>query len=303
MKRTIGNAAQPTVTIILVTWNSATCIGSALESVIRQSYPASSLRVVVVDNASRDRTVTIVRERFPDVCLIQQKTNRGFAVANNAAMRRYPADYFVLLNPDVALESSWLSRIIEAMESDPGIGVAGGKVFYGDKVLLQHVGGMIRGNALTYHLGSGERDMGQYEQGANVDYIMGAALATRGDLAQAQGYLPEAYFLYFEETEYCLKVRKVGCRVVYIPGAVAYHDQVPDDSRAQDWRFAWKYHRARYLFVLRNTNTQEERDRFREAERTWRCENMPGNVRRLYLLSAKLVHWRLLFRNRWLLAA
>src|SRR5260221_3496600 len=108
-------SSLPNITIILVTWNAATSISRALESVQQQSYPSHQLRTVVVDNASQDATVGIVRDRFPWVIVMPQKLNNGFASANNLAMREYPADYFVLVNPDIILESQWLSHIIAAM--------------------------------------------------------------------------------------------------------------------------------------------------------------------------------------------
>src|SRR5258706_16325374 len=99
---------------------------------------------------------------------------------------------------------------------------------------------------------------------------MGGSFATRGGLARSLNYLPEAYFLYFEETEYCLKVRSKGYRVVYIPGGIAYHAQESDDRRIRNWRFVWRYHRSRYLFALRNLKTVEERQKFVAAELDWR---------------------------------
>jgi GT2 family glycosyltransferase len=299
----LGSLTRPGVTIILVTWNAASHIRRALDSIHGLSYPAACIRTVVVDNASRDGTIGIVWASYPWVTALAQRVNWGYAAGSNAAMRSYPADYFALVNPDVELHPDWLSCLIAAMEADPSLGVVGGKIYYGNRTVLQHVGGMIRDNALTYHLGSGETDRGQYDTASDVDYIMGAAFVTRGDLMCRLGYLPEAYFLYFEETEYCLKVRNAGYRVAYVPSAIAYHSQELDQKRIADWRYAWKYHRSRYLFAMRNLITSTERERFLKAERAWRRTYMRGLRAGAYLLGAKIAHWRSLIRNRWLLKA
>src|SRR5712691_6175226 len=183
----------PTITIILVTRNAEMFVGRALRSIQAQTYPAEQVRVIVVDNASTDRTATIVREQFPQVTLITENVNRGFAVGCNIGMQCFAADYFALVNPDVTLDLNWLTSMIEAMEADKTIGVAGSKIFRGDCVTLQHTGGIIADNALTSHRGANERDVGQYDMPADVDYVTGAALVTRGKLAAELGYLPSGY--------------------------------------------------------------------------------------------------------------
>ncbi len=291
------------ITLIIVTYNSAAVIDKVLESVKTQAYPASAIRTVVVDNASQDGTVRILQESYPWVTLLPEKTNHGFAKGNNLAMRRYPADYFALVNADVVLHPKWLAEIIQTMEADSSIGVAGSKIFFGNRVLLQHTGGMIRDNALTYHLGAYEFDIGQYHLLRDIDYAMGAAFVTRGDVARALDYLPEAYFMYFEEAEYCLRVRRGGERVVYVPTAIAYHDEKHSTSGSISWRFLLKYHRARYLFALRMMTTPADRERFCQAEREWLRGQARDGRYRLLLLRSLLVNWPQLRAAPWLFRA
>jgi O-antigen biosynthesis protein len=296
--------SPPTVTIVFVALNSAAFVDKAIQSIQKQTYPAEAIQTVLVDNGSQDETVAVVREKFPWVHILCQPENLGFAIANNIGMRAFDADYFALINTDVVLQPSWLSRMLEVVQADPSIAVAGCKVFYGNGVLLQHAGGMIRDNALTYHLGDGELDIGQYDRLVDVDYVIGAAFLMRGAVAKTLNYLPEVYFpLYFEEVEYCLRVRKAGHRVVYVPNAVAYHDEKHSRSRAQTPQFVRRYHTHRYLFALRNFTTDGERRKFRIAERNWRRWAIRSPHYRAALLQCKLTHWRLLLRHPWLLRA
>jgi len=248
-----------------------------------------------------DETVNVVRQQFPWVTVLPEKVNHGFAVGNNIAMRRFHADYFALVNADVVVHPDWLSSLVQVMEADPRIGVAGSKVFFGNRVLLQHTGGMLRENALSYHLGANEFDIGQYDTLRDVDYVIGAALAFRGDMARSLGYLHNGYFFYFEEADFCANARKAGYRVVYVPGAVAYHDEKHSLSGTVSRKYLVMYHRSRYLFALRNLKTDEERRTFCAAERNWQGNNVRDLTYRLLLLRSKLAHWRLLLKDPWLL--
>src|SRR2546425_1494471 len=105
----------PSVTIVLVTWNSAAFIAHALNSIKDQTYPAECVRTVVVDNSSQDDTVALIRQEFPWVTVIAENVNHGFAGGNNIAMHQFPADYFALVNTDVVLDRNWLASLIGAM--------------------------------------------------------------------------------------------------------------------------------------------------------------------------------------------
>src|SRR5258708_6409306 len=213
------------VVIAIVTWNSARIIAATLDSIRKQDYPQEYVRTVIVDNNSQDGTPNLINSRFPWVKVLAERKNHGFARGNNIAMRTFPADVFALVNPDVILDPLWLRSAVEILQEAPGVGVVASKLFYSNRVLLQHTGGIVQENAITQHRGDREFDIGQYETPRDVDYAMGAALVTRADLAQSLDYLPEAYFMYYEEADYCLRARKQGYAVRYCPQAVAYHDE------------------------------------------------------------------------------
>ncbi len=290
---------MPTFTIIFVTYNSSATISSALRAALALDLPDPSLqlRIAVVDNCSQDTTLSILTQYFPEVLIFSNERNLGFAAANNVALQRLPSDYFGLVNPDVRLDRGWLAALWRAFEADRQLGVAGSKIFFGQSGLLQHTGAVIRPNGLTYHLGAGERDQGQYDAPREVDYVMGAALALRGDLAERLGYLHTGYFMYFEETELCVQARRSGYRVRYIPEAVAYHDERHSLSGKPSARYLWRYHRSRYRFAARNLEARA----FCRAERAWLRESVRDVRYRLLLSAARLSQVRLWLRCRWLL--
>jgi len=295
------SAERPTVSIIIVTMNSAAFVGKALDSIKALTYAADRVRTVVVDHASKDNTVALIRDGYAWVSLIAETVNHGFAGGNNVGMKRYPADYFALVNPDVVLDPNWLTHIIDVMDADANIGVGGSKIFYDGGQLLQHAGAMFHDNVLTYHLGDHEPDNGQYDVQRDVDYVMGAAMVSRGALTRELGYLPEDYFpAYYEEADFCTQVRRAGYRVVYIPKAVAYHDEKHSGSGTMSVTFLRRYHKHRYLYALRNLTTAEERLKFITMERDWRGKYANDRNSRMLLLYSKLINWRWLIRRPWL---
>ncbi|GAB4547292.1 MAG: hypothetical protein OHK0023_08390 [Anaerolineae bacterium] len=288
------------VTLIYVSWNSAGFIRSAMDSALALDFPSEQRRIVVVDNGSQDETVAILRAEYPQITLIAEPINHGFAKANNIAMQRYPADYFALINTDVRLERPWLKVIIAAMEADSSIGVAGCKIFHSNGLLLQHTGAMIRPNLLTYHLGANEFDLGQHDQPRECDYVMGAACVVRGRVAAKVGYLHEGYFMYYEETELCYRARQAGHKVLYLPKAVAIHDERHSLSRRPSLKYLWRYHRSRYLFAMRNLTTSEQRRAFCDAERAWWRESARDVRYRVLMWAARRSHGALLREHPWL---
>ncbi|MCE7946689.1 MAG: glycosyltransferase family 2 protein [Chloroflexi bacterium CFX4] len=289
---------MPTLTLIYVTYNSAATIRAALDSALALHLPPNlSMRVVVVDNASQDGTPALITAYYPQVQVLVNPKNVGFAAANNLAMQRFPAAYFGLVNADVRLAEAWAEALSAAFESDPQLGVAGSKIFFGESGILQHAGAGVRPNGLTYHIGTGERDEGQHDQPRAVDYVMGAAFMVRGDLAAALGYLHTGYFMYFEETELCAQARRLGYAVRYVPTAVAYHDERHSLSGKPSLKYLWRYHRSRYLFAARNLDPRT----FCAAEQAW-LRGSARDVRyRALLHTARLSQVRLWLRHRWLL--
>lgn len=291
----------PSVTLIYISWNSAAFIRTAMESALALNFPTEQRRIVVVDNGSQDETVAILRAEYPQITLIAEPINHGFAKANNIAMQRYPADYFALINTDVRLDSQWLKVMIAAMEADSSIGVVGCKIFHSNGLLLQHAGAMIRPNLLTYHIGANEFDLGQHDQRRVCDYVMGAAFVVRGSAAAEAGYLHEGYFMYYEETELCYRAKQAGHKVLYLPEAVAYHDEQHSLSRRPSLKYLWRYHRSRYLFAMRNLTTPDQRRAFCEAERAWWRDSVRDVRYRLLMWAARRSHGALLREHSWLL--
>ena len=241
---------SPKVSVIVLAWNGEKYLDACLSAVLSQDYEPRE--VIVVDNASSDGSVGIVQCYEPQVRLIQNDYNLGFAGGNNVGLKSANGEIVVLLNQDTVVQPGWLRALVDTLE-DSSIGIVGCKILYPDGQNLQHAGARVRpDDAMTYHVGWGEQDHGQYDLLADFDYVTGAAIAIHRRVLTQLGGLDEQFYPgFYEETDYCFRARRAGFRVVYQPRAVFYHHEttyLPVDSYAR----SYAYHRNRVRFLLRH---------------------------------------------------
>jgi len=217
---------NPKVIVVIVNWNRKAHLIETLTSVARLTYP--NLEVIVVDNHSSDGSAEAVRQRFPEVTVIENERNLGFAGGNNVGIRwglGKAADYFFLLNNDVEIHPDALSIIMGRAESHPQEGIFGPKTYkYYERDTLDFVGGKYSWlTGKTQSVGDGEKDIGQYDEPLEFDFINGHAFLIRREVIEKIGMLDEDYFAYNEETDWCIRARRAGYKCVYVPQAVAWH--------------------------------------------------------------------------------
>src|SRR5688572_30625035 len=126
--------------VVIPAWNGERHLEACLQALLAQGDAPDE--VIVVDNASVDGSATVVREQFPSVRLICNETNLGFSGGCNVGIAAAQGEIVVLLNQDAVVEAGWLQALMEAMHSEPAVGIAGGKAFYPDG-RLQHAGGFL----------------------------------------------------------------------------------------------------------------------------------------------------------------
>lgn len=221
----------PHVCIVVLNWNNRDDTLSCLESLRGLDYP--SFDVVVVDNGSTDDSVATIRERHPEVTVLEARRNLGFTGGNNLGLRwalDCGADYALLLNNDTELTASFLTLLVAAAEEDPRIGIASPLILYHDRPdTIWSAGGRIdwlRGSASM--IGLDELDRGQFGTTPhNVDFVTGCALLVKADVMRRLGLLDERFFAYYEDTEWCVRARHAGYRTVLVPRARIWHKISP----------------------------------------------------------------------------
>ena len=222
--------AQPdaTVTVVVVTWNALPWLEQCLESVRGRD-------TIIVDHGSTDGTLEFVRERFPEVRVIEQE-NRGMGGGNNTGMRAADARYFFLLNPDAWVEGDALEKLVAFADAHPDAAIVGPRLVNTDGTLQRSVRGeptlwrlateylFIRKlaprsrwlNAL-YAGGFG------HDEVMDVDWLYGPALLVRREAADTVGLFDEDFFMFSEEVDWMTRFRRAGWKVLFFPDAQVVH--------------------------------------------------------------------------------
>ncbi len=221
-------ANAPLVSIIILAYNNRSFVNACLEAVSRQSWP--SLEVLFVDNASRDGSAQAAREAMGRLALpgkvLALEKNLGCAGGNNVGWRKARGEVILFLNPDTEMEFDCVERLTRPLLENSAYGMTGAKMYFPGGRLIQHAGGIVHPNGMTNHYGAGEEDHGQCDEVREVAYVTGAALAMRRDVMKEIGGFDEDFFpAYYEEVDLCLRARRRGYRVMYIPDAVLIHHE------------------------------------------------------------------------------
>lgn len=213
------------VTIIILTWNGLSYTKRCLETLRERTFfPA--YEVVVVDNGSTDGTVEYLRS-LPWLRLIENGSNLGFVKGNNRALAECGGDSdVVLLNNDTEIfQPQWLTRLQESAYGSPDVGIVGARLRRPDG-MLQHAGTYMPVETFWgQQIGSGEKDVNQFNADAEVEGVVFACAYIKRAVLERVGPLDEDYFSYFEDSDYCLKARRVGFRVVCCGSATVIHHE------------------------------------------------------------------------------
>jgi GT2 family glycosyltransferase len=252
--------AGPLATVIVLLWKSEDYVLPCLTS-LAALEEADELQIIVVDNASGDDGAARARqfaaqhgETFWSLSVVVLPENRGCAGGNNAgAAHAHPeSPHLVFLNPDTEVLHDCIRELVRPLQDRPQTGITGAKIYYPGTKTLQHAGGFIYANAMTGHYGAGEEDEGQHDQPRVVGYVTGACFAIRRDHFQQLGGLDEDYFpAYFEETDLCARVQRLGLDILYVPTARLYHHESVS-MVANSPGFRKLYQRMRIRYLLKN---------------------------------------------------
>jgi GT2 family glycosyltransferase len=240
---------QPLIISVILNTNRRQDTLACLASLTQNTY--KNQRALVLDNQSTDGSVEAIRARFPETQIVPLTENRGYTGNNNVGIQmalEQHADWIFVLNEDTILGAQCLAELIRVGESDPHIGMVGPLVYHGNEPdVIQSAGGIFRGGWEAEHLGKNERDAGQFAAPQNVDWLTGCSILARREAIEQVGMLDERMFIYYEETEWCLRAKRAGWRLVNVPQAKLWHKGVKRDYKPTT---AFTYYKTRNRFFM-----------------------------------------------------
>ncbi len=256
------------MTIVIVTCNSAEVLGDCLAAM---ELHAGESRAVVVDNASTDSSAEVARAA-PFVTVIRSEENEGFSKANNRAARTVETEFALILNPDARLTSSAIPQLLAAADRHPDAAAFGPRTVYGDGRPQVSFGPDLsllseyRQRKLMKGVKAGETWALEELRAATVDerevdWISGSCMLLRMSAARAVGFFDERYFLYEEDADLCLRLRKTGGKVMFVPQAVVIHElgtsmakasKIARDAYDASHRLYYRLHRGPFERLILN---------------------------------------------------
>jgi GT2 family glycosyltransferase len=241
------------ISIVIVNWNTRELLLDCLASVYAM-VREMRFEVFLVDNASSDGSVAAVREQYPQVRIIQNEKNLGFAAANNKALRIMQGKYALLLNTDTVLTEGALATLLRYMENHEEAGMACGQLLNADGSKQNSIANFpsllgLLCNETVLRLLFPRRfpsKRQEYRAPIEVESCIGACLMVRKAAMDAVGLLDERYFFFMEETDWALAMHKAGWRSCFVPDARIYHLQ--GQSAGHNVRARIMFYRARYQY-------------------------------------------------------
>jgi hypothetical protein len=241
------------ISIIIVTWNTKDLLQKCLDSIYKTIHDIT-FEIIVIDNASEDDTVVMLRGNFPHITLLKNSQNLGFGAANNQGLQIMRGRYALLLNSDTVLTIHAVEELFAFMETHPESAMACGQLLNSDGSKQNSIASfpslltLMTNMPLLEYLFPKRYPSKRYnyEKPIEVDSGIGACLLVRKKAIDEVGMFDERYFFFFEETDWAYQMKKAGWKIFHIPTAFIYHFQ--GQSIGRNVRSRIEFYRSRYLF-------------------------------------------------------
>ena len=211
------------VSIIIPTYNREREVLNCIESLFNITYP--NFEILVVDNASMDNTVVSVKKQFANIRVIELSENFGASKARNEGIKYAEGEFLCFVDSDNMVNKNFLTELVLLAESDPLIGFCGPKMYYlNDKTKIWYAGANISlFTSKTKYIGHNQIDRGQYDSIREVGHIPNVWLVKK-DVVKKIGLIDINYSMHYEESDWAMRAKKAGYKIMFCPTSVVYHD-------------------------------------------------------------------------------
>ncbi|MEX1238609.1 MAG: glycosyltransferase family 2 protein [Cyclobacteriaceae bacterium] len=286
----------PLVTIITINYNQLKLTCELLDSLRKIAYPA--VEIIVVDNHSKEDPTSVITEKYPEAKLIVSAENLGFAGGNNLGIKASTGDYILFLNNDTEVHPDFLEPLVSLFESNAKAGAASSKILYhnsGETIQYAGSSSIDPFTGRSKSIGYGEKDNGQHNALRETELAHGAAMMVPRRAIDKVGLMPEFFFLYYEEVDWCESIKKAGYKIYFVPDSKVYHKESMSVGKGSTLK-TYYMTRNRVLYMRRNTTGLKKI--------TWilffLLVSLPKNAL-MYTLKTDIEHakafWRGLFWN------
>jgi GT2 family glycosyltransferase len=242
------------ISFIVVNYNGLEDSCELIESIYSNIPASCDYEIILVDNGSKQDESLHVKEKFPSVIAIRSEKNLGFAGGNNLGIKSSSGNYLFLINNDTLLFDDSMLKLVDFMDKNSQAAAVSPKIYFpGEPKIIQYAGftPMSRITLRNRSIGRGEKDDGSYNYENKTFATHGAAMLVRREVVDRIGYMPEVYFLYYEEIDWCMNMKRHGYELWYVPSSSIVHKEsrtTGEDSPLKRYYMT----RNRLLFARRN---------------------------------------------------
>jgi len=253
------------LSIVIVNYNTKVLLVECLDSIFKNPFHGN-FEVIIVDNASKDGSLELVQKKYPQVKTIKNEENLGFAKANNVGIKISQGKYILLLNSDTEIISNSLNKMFNYMEDNPSAGIVGPKLIGVNGKIIQMSWGwsptilkeVLQKTFMPEHIAKYKflqlvvkfLERKQRE----VELVSGACMFIRREVLDTVGLLDENLFLYFEEPDFCMRVRRCGWKVIFLPSAEIMHKL--GQTMAREGKGTLVIYRRSQLYFYKKNNSR-----------------------------------------------
>lgn len=276
--------ARVNVFVVILNWNGKEDTLNCLSSLESSDYPKNALSVIVVDNGSTDGGSNAIRTAFPEVALLQNDENKGFAEGNNVGARfalKEEADFVFFLNNDTIVQQNTISELVKAFDRHANAGIVSPKIYfdYKGKKSIWFAGGDIDwANIYGKHIGVNEQDRGQYDEEKQTEFCTGCAMMVKREVLEEVGFFDGRFFAYYEDSDLSVRAKKAGFELWYIPRTTLFHKNAQSGGGTGNIIQNYFIPRNRLLFAFKHASWRTQFALIREAIRFLSTEKRQGII-------------------------
>ena len=252
---------EPKIGIVIVNYNGIKFQNESIRSIIKSRY--SNYEIIVVDNDSTDGSIEVLKQEFPSVTVIETGVNHGVAKGNNIGIKeaiKRKSEYIMLLNNDIELEEN-LINILMANADKTTITVP--KIYYYDKKLIWSAGGVVDWETgLPTHIGYGCPDGKRYSYKREVEIAPTCCMLIHKNIFKIVGLMDVNYFMYYDDTDFCIRANEKGIKTMYIPEAIMWH-KVSSSSGGEKSRICRYYSNRNLLYFMKKYKNKVGRKKYK----------------------------------------
>lgn len=244
---------SPQISIITINYNGLKDTEELILS-LTNHLVSISYEIIVVDNASKADEASILKAQFPSITVIRSKSNLGFSGGNNLGIKEAKGEYLLLLNNDTIIKDDTIHFLVDRLKSDSSIGAVSPKIKFDLPPFCIQFAGYTPLSGITLRnslIGFGQMDGADFEKAHTTPYCHGAAMMIKKEVIDKAGYMPQIYFLYYEELDWCTQIEKAGYTLWYEPLCTVYHKESQSTGQHSPLRTFYMT-RNRLLYAWRN---------------------------------------------------